>query len=205
MSFERGDDDGARVWLARTPPDLAESSDRQFAGLGSFRRALDAFLAGEVNKGIDDLAQMWDMNAAADEWAIAGDALEFAADFAVLLGDTAATLPLLERFETVPESALTRSLRTQGGRLRAFRAVAAGEEDVAADAFGDALAAARSLGRAGYTARVLADYGVWLVDCGRAAEAEPLLEEARELFEGMGAARWLERIDAVRPKATVAA
>jgi hypothetical protein len=81
---------------------------------------------------------MWDVRAAAEEWTAAGDALELAADFAVLLGGPAVTLPLLERYETVPEPALTRSLRTLGGRLRAFRAVAAGEEDMAADAFAEA-------------------------------------------------------------------
>ena len=69
----------------------------------------------------------------------------------------------------------------------------------------EALAAARSLGRNGHLAPVLADYGAWLVACGRAAEAEPLLHEARELYEHMGAKRWLERIDSVRPKETVAA
>jgi hypothetical protein len=52
---------------------------------------------------------------------------------------------------------------------------------------------------------VLADYGDWLVACGRAEEAEPLLDEARKLFERMRATRWLERIDAVRPKETVVA
>ncbi|MGZ8694498.1 MAG: AAA family ATPase [Gaiellaceae bacterium] len=203
-SFERGDDDGARAWLARMPPDLAESVERRNAALGVLGQAIDAFLDGQVEKGIEYVARVWDVRAANEEWAQGGDALETAADFAALLGETAATLPLAERYETVPESALTRYLRLHGGRIRAYRAAAAGEEDVAADAFGEALAAARSLGRVVYVAHVLADYGVWLVECDRTGEAEPLLEEARELFERMGARRWLERIDAVRPKEPVA-
>jgi hypothetical protein len=108
-------------------------------------------------------------------------------------------------YDTLPPSALTRYLQIEGGRVRALRAGAAGEEDVAADAFAGALAAGRSLGRDGRLAPVLADYGAWLVECGRAEEAEPLLDEARELFEHMGAKRWLERIDAVRPQEPVPA
>jgi hypothetical protein len=34
--------------------------------------------------------------------------------------------------------------------------------------------------------------------------ARPLLDEARELFERMGAVVWLERIDSVAPAATPA-
>jgi hypothetical protein len=199
-SFERGDDDGARAWFARTPADLAQSADFQNAATGGMREALEAFLGGDLTKGVDDLTRVWDLFGEREELTRASDALELAADFAVLLGDPAGTLPLAERYATAPEPAITRTLRTQGERLRAFRAVAAGEEDVAADAFAEALGAARSLGLAVYTAHVLADYGVWLVDCGRAGDAEPLLHEAHELFERMGATRCLERIDAVRPK-----
>jgi hypothetical protein len=37
--------------------------------------------------------------------------------------------------------------------------------------------------------------GLWLSECGRDDEAEPLLDEARTLFAETGARRWLERID----------
>ena len=40
---------------------------------------------------------------------------------------------------------------------------------------------------------------------GRAEEAAPLLGEARELFETMGAVLWLRRLDAVAPVATSSA
>jgi Tfp pilus assembly protein PilF len=96
-------------------------------------------------------------------------------------------------------------MRAHGGRVRAFRAISAGDEDAAADAFAEALAAARNYGRAGHLAPVLADYGVWLAESGRGDEAEPLLDEAQELFERMGAVRWLERIEAARSPAKVTA
>jgi hypothetical protein len=80
-------------------------------------------------------------------------------------------------------------------------AAAAGDVDAAAEAFTNALAAARNLGHAPTLAPVLVDYGTWLASVDRVAEAEPLLAEARELWQGMGAVRWLERIDTALPAA----
>ena len=37
------------------------------------------------------------------------------------------------------------------------------------------------------------EHGEWLGEQGRADEAEPLLAEAREIFERLGATPWLER------------
>ena len=62
-----------------------------------------------------------------------------------------------------------------------------------------ALATARNLGKAAWLGPVLFDYGRWLVQTGRTEEAAPLLEEARTIFEGMKATRWLERMEEVLP------
>ncbi len=166
---------------------------------------MEAFLGRRAADGVSELERAAQTFALEGPMGIAAGAFEWAANGAVLLGEPAAAAPLADLYDTAPPSALTRFLRIEGGRVRALRARAAGEEDVAADAFAEALAAARSLGRNGHLAPLLADYGAWLVECGRAAEAEPLLDEARELFGRMGAKRWLERIDAVKPKETVAA
>ena len=57
-----------------------------------------------------------------------------------------------------------------------------------------------NLGDVFFLAPVLADYGTWLHSMGRVDEAAPLLQEARELFEGM-AVVWLRRLDAFAPAA----
>jgi hypothetical protein len=44
-----------------------------------------------------------------------------------------------------------------------------------------------------YMALTELEQGEWLVEQGRATEAEPLLAEARETFERLGATPWLER------------
>ena len=45
------------------------------------------------------------------------------------------------------------------------------------------------------------EHGEWLVEQGRAQEAEPLLGEARETFERLEAKPWLERVVAVGSRA----
>ena len=50
---------------------------------------------------------------------------------------------------------------------------------------------------------MLLEHGEWLAEGGTADEAEPLLAEAREIFERLGAAPWLERLDALAEPAPV--
>ena len=98
-------------------------------------------------------------------------------------------------------NARTRAIEAQLHRLRANAAALEGDADTAADSYAIGLANARNLGRAYWLALVLADYGAWLVASDRHADAAPLLAEARELFERMGAVNWLRRLDAIAPVA----
>ncbi len=202
-SFERGDDEGARQWLERIPPGLVESADQNSAAQGLFAEAVRALVDRRLSDAIEELVRVWDVLRETERWSVVEYAFSWAADGAALLEETAAAGALAELYEHVPPAGLTRTMRAHGERLRAFAAVAAGDENAAADAFADALAAARNYGRAGHLAPVLADYGVWLAESGRADEAAPLLDEAQELWERMGAVRWLERLEAARPRAKV--
>jgi hypothetical protein len=56
----------------------------------------------------------------------------------------------------------------------------------------------RGLGVPFYLAVAELDRGEWLSGQGRSGEAEPLLSEAQEIFERLGAAPWLERLASVR-------
>jgi hypothetical protein len=47
-----------------------------------------------------------------------------------------------------------------------------------------------------YLAATQLEHAEWLIEQGRPGEAEPLLAEARETFERLGAKPWLERIEA---------
>lgn len=53
----------------------------------------------------------------------------------------------------------------------------------------------RRIGSRLLEARTAGDLGTWLVRCGRADEAEPLLHSARSLFEEIGAVAWLAQLE----------
>jgi hypothetical protein len=46
-----------------------------------------------------------------------------------------------------------------------------------------------------WLAITLTEHAEWLTSAGRAADAEPLLAEARATFEALDAKRWLARIE----------
>ena len=112
---------------------------------------------------------------------------------------------LVERVDDIPEFQRTREVVGEHGRARGVVATHAGDEDAALDAFGVGLAAARSAGDRWLTGEILTDYGRALVSFGRPEEADSLLDEARELWTSMGAARWLERVEDARRSAEVRA
>ncbi len=202
-SFDRCDDQGALDWLSRVPRELAETTTQQNLATSLIRDAIEAFATRKLSDGIGHLTACWDIMRADERWHTCARALMTAADAAALLGDPYAAAGLMGRYDSVPSGVRTRVMRAHGGRLHAFAAAAAGDENAAADAFAEALAAARNVGYAGHLAPVLADYGAWLAESGRQEEAEPLLDEAQELFERMGAKRWLDHIASVRERAPV--
>jgi class 3 adenylate cyclase/predicted ATPase len=203
--IDQGDDDAARAWLARLPADLAASTDRANASMGSIRDALSALVAGNLADYLTILRRAWQEYVDAGNWGVAGWTIAYALDGTHLLGDRAAAAPFADLYDQIPPAARTRHVRATGGRAAGRRAALAGDEDAAADAYAQALAAARNLGQPLHIAAVLTDYGAWLVDCGRAQEADTLLAEARTFYESVGAERWLAQIDAIQPRATVTA
>jgi tetratricopeptide (TPR) repeat protein len=78
-------------------------------------------------------------------------------------------------------------LRAHAARFRALL----GEEPE--QRFKSAAALFREYGMTFEAAVVQLEQGEWLASVGRSEEAGPLLDEAREMFEQIGAAQWLER------------
>jgi tetratricopeptide (TPR) repeat protein len=204
IHIERGDTESARALLARLPSDTS-TADVQMRGIAQWRQYVEAELDGRydeaialVAESIVDAADLLPAQAMAE-------LIYDAAQYASLGGDHTAALRVAEKVDALPATMLVRSVNGQLNRLRANAAAAAGRDDQAADGFAVALANARNLGYAYWLAPVLADYGTWLHSSGRADEAAPLLAEARELFERMGAVVWLRRLDAVAAVATAGA
>jgi class 3 adenylate cyclase/tetratricopeptide (TPR) repeat protein len=118
-----------------------------------------------------------------------GEALESA--FA--LGRLDLADELLTRIEAYPPGKRPPSLVALAARFRAKVAAARGEEAGVEQGFKTAEAILREHGLTFHLAVAELEHGEWLTAHDRAAEAGQLLAEAREIFERLGAAPWLER------------
>jgi len=103
----------------------------------------------------------------------------------------------IEEFRRLPPAEQLPFMAAQAVRFEALVSARAGETEVAEQRFKRATALLREIDARFYLAVVLLEHGEWLVAAGRPDEAEPLLAEAREIFGRLGAAPWLERLDAI--------
>jgi hypothetical protein len=87
-------------------------------------------------------------------------------------------------------------MHAQAARFRARLAAADGDGAGAASGFTAAAATFREFGAPFWLAITLTEHGEWLVSAGRVEAAEPLLAEAREIFERLEAKPWLTRVEA---------
>jgi class 3 adenylate cyclase/tetratricopeptide (TPR) repeat protein len=128
-----------------------------------------------------------------------------ALEAALALGERGRAEQLLATIEALPPGRLAPSLRAHAARFRAGVAADDGETRKAERGFAAAAATFREYGMPFWLAVTLTEHGEWLVAEDRAAEAEPLLAEARKTFERLGANPWLERLESVeaRPRAEV--
>jgi class 3 adenylate cyclase/predicted ATPase len=111
------------------------------------------------------------------------------------LGDLAKVDELLEYFDVQP-GLRTPSLAAGDARFRARRDARRGEHAHVDESFRTAEALFREHELVFYEAVTELEHGEWLLAQGRGGEAEPLLAHAREVFERLEAAPWLERLNA---------
>jgi tetratricopeptide (TPR) repeat protein len=112
------------------------------------------------------------------------------------LDDEAKMNELLQIVEALPPGLSSPFYAASAQRFRAHLSA----NDPGADRhFTTAAAQLRSLELPFHLAVVQFEYGEWLTARGRPDDAQPLLAEARETFEWLGATPWLERIDAAAP------
>jgi tetratricopeptide (TPR) repeat protein len=102
-----------------------------------------------------------------------------------------------EKLKSVRSSPVMMALQ-----LRAKARLAAVNLDDGADSlFDTSTQTLRQMGNPFWLAVTLAEQGEWFVSQGREDEAEPLLVEARAIFESLGAVVWLDRLDGLgRPE-----
>jgi predicted ATPase/class 3 adenylate cyclase len=114
---------------------------------------------------------------------------------ALARGEVDEARSLLAQLDALRPGELAPYLDAQRSRLRGRLAAAEGADGVEAG-FKQAAGAFRELGTPFWLAVTLLEHGEWLVGAGRPTDAEPLLTEARSIFERLEAAPWIERVDA---------
>src|SRR5439155_11854688 len=88
---------------------------------------------------------------------------------------------------------LTPFLNANIARLNALLDAARGNRERVEDLFSNAASLFREFGLVFHVAVTQLEHAEWLTSQLRAADAEPLLVEARRTFEGLQATPWVER------------
>jgi tetratricopeptide (TPR) repeat protein len=92
-------------------------------------------------------------------------------------------------------------MRAQVSRFRARLAAARGEHDGVERRFKSAESVFREFGLPFWLAATELEHAEWLAAQARADEAQPLLDEAREIFKRLQATPWVERVELVSVEA----
>jgi hypothetical protein len=110
-------------------------------------------------------------------------------------GDAELADRLLAPVRDTADTAVSTAVRAQYLRLRGLLGALRGDPPDAVEAdLRDGVEALTEFGAVGAAAQAEEELGRWLVDQGRSAEAAPLLAHAGDVYEGMGALAWLERL-----------
>jgi class 3 adenylate cyclase/tetratricopeptide (TPR) repeat protein len=122
-----------------------------------------------------------------------------AVEAALALGDLGKTEELLGVIQTKLPGQFPPYLLAHEARFRARVGAARGEAEGVESRFKSAAGAFRELSMPFWLAVTMLEHGEWLVDKERRPEADPLLTEARSIFERLEARPWLDRVAQAMP------
>jgi tetratricopeptide (TPR) repeat protein len=120
-----------------------------------------------------------------------------ALEAALAIGERERAEQVLAKMEALPPGRLAPSIRAHATRVRARLAANDGEIRKAEQGFGAAAGIFREYGMPFWLAVTLTEQGEWLIAEDHVNEAKPLLAEARETFERLGAEPWLARLESL--------
>ena len=199
---ERGDVEEARRKIEKMREEVNPHEAQEHAGLC----AGDAYVLVAEGKMAEALVQAEVAIGLRAELGLPHDAVTFALEHALqaafALEDRVKADELLGLIEQLPPGGLRPLLRAHGARFGARRAALDGDATTANAAFLAAADMYREIEMPFELAVVRLEHAEWLAESGRAAEAEPLLDEARATFERLRARPWLERVNRVELAAT---
>jgi hypothetical protein len=176
---------------------LADSADVQeratYLGILAAVRRAESRHAEVLEAGEEALAAAARLGAgvSVDEKVALGEVLESA----LVLGRLEVVEELVQRIESIPPGIRPPFLVALAARFRSHLRARRGEVGAVEQGFKTAAAVLREHGLVFNLAVVLLEHGEWLLAQGDAAAAEPLIGEAREIFDRLEATPWSSRCD----------
>lgn len=193
----RGDLAMARAELDRVAT-LAQSMDVQSRAVSAVWRALVLRAEGQSAAALS-LAEGVLLDEAQLDTGFPGvvDSAVQALEAAFDLEDDDKIDALLEQLKRLPAGAPSTYQQAQETRFRARAAARRADDATVVPAFKSAVGMFRELAMPFWMAVALLEHGEWLVAQGQQELAQPLLREAREIFERLQAHPWLERMERI--------
>jgi predicted ATPase len=193
MEVARGDLDAAEARIEAALPDRDAGLEWRTSHETARARLLRA--RGRPAEALAACSEIVDARAELGWMAVVKFGLVEAIEAAMAADDLDAAERLVGIVESLKPGELTPFLRANGRRFRALLDIRRGTTKDVDGHFRAAALEFRELGTQFWLAMTLLEHAEWLAREGRTDDAAPVLAEAREIFERLGARPWLERAD----------
>jgi tetratricopeptide (TPR) repeat protein len=193
MEVARGDLDAAEARIEAAVPDRDAGLEWRTSHETARARVLRA--RGRPAEALAACSQIVDARAELGWMAVVKFGLVEAIEAAMAADDLAAAERLVGIVESLKPGELTPFLRANGRRFRASIDIRRGSTAGVDERFRAAALEFRELGIPFWLAMTLLEHAEWLTREGRTTDAAPVLAEAREIFERLGARPWMERAE----------
>lgn len=192
MGVARGSLEEVEAVLSRFA-DGESSNDRQTRGTYLLAAAIARRAQGRTREALAAAEAAVDQWQALLQFHYTTESLVEGVEAALELEDEERAKTLIDEFDRVPPVDRRPLLDAQQARL--CGRLASRRHDPSANLSFASAAAFRSLEMQYWLAVTLLEHGEWCLASERAGDAAPLVLEARQIFERLGANRWLGRID----------
>ena len=199
IAVDRGEVERGRSLLEELVGLPQSTADEQNRSTTAHTRALVRRAEGRWQEAFDAAMAAVSVkeSTGAHLWSVQWGAVE-AIEAALQMHDLAKAEGLLAEVRSWPGREISPALRGEISRMSARLAAEGGDLQAAEEGFTAAIEQLRKIGDPFTLAQPLAELAEFLVAQGRVGEADPLLAEAREIFERLGARPWLERIERIQ-------
>ena len=180
-------------------PEVASSGDVQEQAIHAAGASALHLARGELREALEGARHALTLRGLGQAHESMREGMNVGLEAAFQLGDLEVVEELVEAVERSPRGKLPQYMQALALRFRAKVAAARQDGSPVEPSFKGAAGLFREIAAPFYMAVTLLDHGEWLVEQGRTDEAQPMLDEAREIFERLRAQPWIDRVEKVMP------